>query len=159
MKDFVIRAARREDTGSLEGLIREMARFEKLEDQLRLTTEGLARSLFDQRSADAFLLEVEGRPVGYAIFFENFSTFEGRSGLYLEDIFILPGFRKQGLGKALFKAVAAEAVHRGCPRLEWACLDWNHQAIDFYRSLKAQPLDQWTVYRLTGEDLEQAGEE
>lgn len=159
MKDFMIRAARREDAGTLESLIREMARFEKLEDQLRLNSEGLARSLFDQRSADAFLLEVGGRPVGYAIFFENYSTFEGRSGLYLEDIFILPEFRKQGLGKALFKAVAAEAVRRGCPRLEWACLDWNHPAIDFYRSLKAQPLDQWTVYRLTGEDLEQAGKE
>jgi GNAT superfamily N-acetyltransferase len=154
--DPIIRSACREDAATIEGLIREMARFEKLEDQLMLTSESLERSLFDQRKADAFLLEVDGKAAGYAIFFENFSTFEGRAGIYLEDIFIAPEFRKQGLGKALFKAVAAEAVRRDCPRLEWACLDWNHQAIEFYRSLRAQPLEEWTVYRLTGKDLEQA---
>lgn len=157
--DHIIRYARREDAGTIEGLIREMARFEKLEDQLVLTSESLERSLFDQQKADALLLEVDGRAAGYAIFFENFSTFEGRAGLYLEDIFVAPGFRKQSLGKALFKAVAAEAVRRGCPRLEWACLDWNQNAIDFYLSLKAQPLDQWTVYRLTGEALKQVATE
>ncbi len=153
----LIRAAQPEDVLTIIGLIHEMAHFEKLEDQLVLTPELLEHYLFDQKKAEALLLEVQGSVVGYALFFESFSTFEGRTGLYLEDIFISKDQRSQGMGKALFKAVASEAVRRGCPRMEWACLDWNQHAIEFYLSLQAQPLEQWTVYRLTGDALKQAG--
>jgi len=158
-ENYLIRPAQRQDAQQIVGLIRAMAQYEKLENQVVVTPELLQTFIFDQHKAEVLLLEKQGIAVGYALFFESFSTFMGRSGLYLEDLFVNQAERGRGMGKALFKAVAAEAVRRGCPRLEWACLDWNQPSIDFYRSLQAEAMEQWTTYRLTGAALLQAGTE
>ena len=124
-----------------------------------VATEALLREwIFDREKAEVLFALSEGKEVGFALFFHNFSTFLGRAGLYLEDLFILEEERGRGYGKALLKKLAAVAVERGCGRLEWSCLDWNEPSIEFYRSLGAEQMDEWSVYRLSGETLRQAAE-
>jgi GNAT superfamily N-acetyltransferase len=149
-----IRSATKEDVPVLADLIRGLARYEKLEHQVVMTEDLLAAGLFGERPYAEVLLAVdEDRPVGFALFFHNFSTFLGRPGIYLEDLFVVPEERAGGIGRALLEHLARLAVDRGCGRLEWAVLDWNRDAIAFYERLGARPNSDWTVYRLTGEAL------
>ncbi len=149
-----IRQATRDDLPVIAELIRGLARFEKLEDEVVMTEELLAKGLFGDRPYAEVLLAVDDeRPVGFALFFHNFSTFLGRPGIYLEDLFVAPEERGSGIGRALLEHLARLAVDRGCGRLEWAVLDWNRDAIAFYERLGARPNSDWTVYRLTGEAL------
>jgi len=149
-----LRSAEKGDVRVIAELIRGLARYEKLEDQVEMTEELLATALFGERPyAEVVLAEDGGRPVGFALFFHNFSTFLGRPGIYLEDLFVLPEHRGSGIGRMLLAHLARLAVERGCGRLEWAVLDWNRDAIGFYERLGARPNSEWTVYRLTGEAL------
>jgi GNAT superfamily N-acetyltransferase len=149
-----IRSATKQDVPVLADLIRGLARYEKLEHQVVMTEDLLAAGLFGERPYAEVLLAVdEDRPVGFALFFHNFSTFVGRPGIYLEDLFVVPDERGSGIGRALLEHLARLAVDRGCGRLEWAVLDWNRDAIAFYERLGARPNSDWTVYRLTGEAL------
>lgn len=149
-----IRFATKDDVPVVAELIRGLARFEKLEHEVVMTDELLAASLFGERPyAEVLLAEDDGQAVGFALFFHNFSTFLGRPGIYLEDLFVVPEQRGRGLGRTLLAQLARLAVERGCGRLEWAVLDWNRDAIGFYERLGALPNSDWTVYRLTGEAL------
>jgi GNAT superfamily N-acetyltransferase len=149
-----LRSATRDDVPVIAELIRGLARFEKLEREVVMTEELLAAGLFGDRPyAEVVLAEDAGRPVGFALFFHNFSTFLGRPGIYLEDLFVLPERRGQGIGRMLLAHLARLAVERGCGRLEWAVLDWNKEAIKFYERLGARPNSDWTVYRIAGEAL------
>jgi len=151
---LVIRPGEKGDVPVIAELIRGLARFERLEDQVTLTEEKLTRSLFGDRPyAETLIAEDDGKPVGFALFFHNFSTFLGRPGLYLEDLFVLPEGRGKGVGRKLLERLAQVAVERDCGRLEWAVLDWNKDAIRFYERLGARPNEDWTTYRLTGEPL------
>ena len=134
-----------------------LADYEHMSDQVIATPELLREWLFEKQKAEVIFALAEGREVGLALFFHNFSTWLGRAGVYLEDLFVLPQERGHGYGKALLKELARITVERGCGRLEWACLDWNQPSIDFYtKGMGAVPMDEWTVYRLTGETLEEA---
>jgi GNAT superfamily N-acetyltransferase len=149
-----IRSATKADVPVVAELIRGLARYEKLEHEVVMTEDLLAAGLFGERPYAEVLLAVdEDRPVGFALFFHNFSTFLGRPGIYLEDLFVVPDERGSGIGRALLEHLARLAVDRGCGRLEWAVLDWNRDAIAFYERLGARPNSDWTVYRLTGEAL------
>jgi len=149
-----IRPAEAADVPVIADLIRALARFERLEHEVVMTEELLERALFGDRPyAEVVLAEDGGRPVGFALFFHNFSTFLGRPGIYLEDLFVVPEHRARGIGRDLLVHLARLAVERGCGRLEWAVLDWNQEAIRFYERLGARPNSDWTVYRLTGEAL------
>lgn len=142
------------------GLIRQLARFEKLEHEVVLTEGLLMAGLFGARPyAEAVLAEEDGQSIGIALFFHNFSTFLARPGIYLEDLFVLPDHRGRGVGRALLVHLAHVAAERGCGRLEWAVLNWNHEAINFYERLGADANSEWTVYRLTGEALRTLGRE
>ena len=142
------------DEGIILEFIRALATYEKMLDEV-VATEGLLREwIFEKGKAEVIFAVVGGEEVGFALFFHNFSTFLGRAGIYLEDLFVKPEHRDKGYGKALLAKVAAIAVERGCGRLEWACLDWNQPSIDFYLAAGAQPMDDWTIYRLTGDALE-----
>jgi GNAT superfamily N-acetyltransferase len=152
-----IRSATAADVPALLALIRDLAAYERLADQMVATETDLQAALFGPRAnAEALLAEVDGSQVGFAVFIHNFSTFLGRPGLYLEDLFVRPGHRRRGVGKALFRHLARLAVERGCGRFEWSVLDWNAPAISFYRSVGALPLSGWTVFRLVGDDLARA---
>lgn len=151
--EFCIRFATEADVPVILELIKGIAAYEKMLDQVVATEEILHEWLFEKQKAEVLLGEVNGESVGFALFFHNFSTFLGRGGLYLEDIFIRPAFRGRGYGKAFFRRLAAIAVERGCGRMEWVCLDWNKPSIDFYRSMGAVPMDDWTIYRLTSDQL------
>ena len=153
-----LRYAERKDTAVILNFIKELALYENMLDQVVATEELLAEWLFDKKAAEVIFAVEDGREVGFALFFHNFSTFLGRAGIYLEDLFVLPEYRGRGFGKALLRKLAQIAVERGCGRLEWACLDWNKPSIDFYLSLGAKPLDDWTVYRLTGDTLRKMAE-
>lgn len=159
MSQITFRFAGPEDTGLILSFIRELADYEKMLDQVVATEELLREQLFDKHGAEVLFALADGQEVGFALFFHNFSTFLGRRGLYLEDLFVKPAFRGQGYGKALLKKLARIAVERGCGRLEWACLDWNQPSIDFYLSMGAQPMNDWTVYRLTGDSLNRMAQE
>jgi GNAT superfamily N-acetyltransferase len=149
-----IRSATRADVAAVLRLIRALAEYEKLLHEAVATEEQLARTLFGERpSAEVLLAEEGGSAVGLALFFQNYSTFLARPGIYLEDLYVEPEARGRGIGKALLQAVARIAVERQCGRFEWAVLDWNTPAIDFYKSLGAHPMHDWTVFRLTGEAL------
>jgi len=149
-----LRAATRDDVPVIAELIRGLARFEKLDHEVVMTEELLDAGLFGDRPyAEVVLAEDDGRPVGFALFFHNFSTFLGRPGIYLEDLFVIPEHRGGGIGRMLLAHLARLAVERGCGRMEWAVLDWNRDAIQFYERLGARPNSDWTVYRLTGEAL------
>jgi len=153
-----IRLARPADAALVLRFIRALAEYEKLSDQVVSTEAGITETLFGPRpAAESLIAEVDGVPAGFAIFFSNYSTFLARPGIYLEDLFVLPDFRRQGVGRALFGHVARLAVERRCGRFEWSVLDWNEPAIAFYRSLGAVPLADWTVFRLTGEALGRVG--
>ncbi len=151
---FHIRYAEPKDTATILSFIKGLAEYEKMSEDVIADEQTLAEWLFDKQRAEVILAVAEGREVGFALFFHNFSTFLGRAGIYLEDLFVLPEERGKGYGKALLKALASIAVDRGCGRLEWSCLDWNQPSIDFYLSLGAKPMTDWTVYRVAGETLE-----
>ncbi len=143
-----------EDVPLVLRFIRELAEYERLAHAVVATPEELREQLFGERpSAEVLIAREEGEPAGFAVFFHNFSTFLGRRGLYLEDLYVRPELRGRGVGRALLRALARVAAERGCGRLEWSVLDWNEPAIRFYRSLGARPLEEWTVYRLDGEAL------
>ena len=148
-----IRFATREDTGKILAFIKELAAYEKMENEVVATEALLSEWIFDKQKAEVIFAVEDGVEVGFALFFHNFSTFLGRAGIYLEDLYIKPEYRGRGFGKALIKKLAAIAKERGCGRLEWWCLDWNRPSIDFYLSLGAQPMNDWTVYRVTGDAL------
>ena len=152
--DFEIRPARIEDVPIILGLIRDLATYERAPNEVTATEEQLVDVLFDKRPAAEVLLAFEGKsPVGFAVFFHNFSTWLGRPGLYLEDLFVKPEKRGKGYGRALLVDLARIALDRGCGRMEWAVLNWNEPAIRFYRSLGAKPMDEWTIFRLSGEGI------
>jgi GNAT superfamily N-acetyltransferase len=156
MKDGLrIEPATEADVPLILSFIHKIAEYEKLSHEVVATEETLRASLFGpRRAAEVLLAYWEGAPAGYAVFFHNFSTFLGRAGIYLEDLFVEPELRGKGIGKALLASVAREARDRGCGRLEWAVLDWNKPSIDFYLSLGALPKDEWTIFRMTGEAIE-----
>ena len=148
--------ATRSDVPLILGLIKELAEYERLAHEVVASEEVLAETLFGARPyAEVLLAFYEDQSVGYALYFHSYSTFLGRPGIYLEDLFVRPPFRGKGIGKALLAALARVASERNCGRLEWAVLNWNEPAIGFYKSLGAKPMDTWTVYRLTGEPLAQ----
>jgi len=150
---FQIRQARENDISAIFDFICELADYEKLSDDVTATEEILFESLFVKKQAEVLIAELDGKPVGFALFFHNFSTFKGRACLYLEDLYIKPDFRGKRFGKELFRALAKIAVERNCERFEWSVLDWNEPSINFYKKMGAFPMSEWTVYRLTGEAL------
>lgn len=152
------RDAERKDVPLILQFIKEIAAYEKMSDQVIADETTLETWIFDKEKAEVFFVMEEGKEVGFALYFHNFSTFVGRGGIYLEDVYILPEYRGKGYGKAILKKLAAIAVERGCGRMEWVCLDWNQPSIDFYLSLGAQPMSDWTLYRLTGDALAQLAE-
>ena len=154
MSKLTFRTAEEKDCGLILFFIRELAAYERMLDEVVATEELLREQLFRRHGAEVIFACEDGKEVGFALFFHNFSTFVGRAGLYLEDLYVLPEYRGKGYGKALLKKLAAIAVERGCGRMEWVCLDWNQPSIDFYRSLGARPMDEWTIYRVAGESLE-----
>lgn len=150
-----IRKAQKSDTSVILNFIKLLAEYEKLAHEVIASEELLAEQVFGEKSpVQVLIAELDEKPVGFALYFYNFSTFLGRKGIYLEDLFVLPETRGQGVGKRLLQALAAQAVAEGCGRVEWSVLDWNKPAIDFYKSIGAQPMDEWTVYRLTGDSLQ-----
>ena len=153
MSDFKIRFAVREDIPTLLALIRELADYEHMLDAVVADPDEMASWMFEKQVAECLIAEVGDVPVGMALFFHNYSTWLGKAGIYLEDLYVKPEYRGHGHGKGLIRELARIAVERGCGRLEWWCLDWNKPSIDFYLSLGAQPMDEWTTYRLTGEGL------
>lgn len=155
MRSFNIRPARPEEAGLVLDFIKKLAVYEKCSDDVVADEATIYHSLFVERSAEVVLAEEDGAVVGFALFFHNFSTFVGRKGMYLEDLFILPEKRGLGYGKALLKYVAKLAVERNCGRMEWICLDWNESALSIYHSIGAVPLSDWTVQRLDERALRQ----
>lgn len=154
MEDITFRRAAEPDLPLILEFIRELAEYEHMSGEVVATEELLRDWLFERRAAEVIFAEAEGREVGFALFFGNFSTFLGRGGIYLEDLFVKEQYRGRGYGRALLRELARIALSRGCGRLEWACLDWNRPSIDFYLSLDAEPMDEWTTYRLSGKTLE-----
>ena len=159
MSRAAFRGACPEDTALILRFIRELAAYEQLEDQVVADEETLRRWIFEKKGAEVLFVLEDGREVGFALYFHNFSTFLGRSGVYLEDLFVLPEYRGRGYGKALLCRLTAIAKEEDCGRLEWWCLDWNKPSIDFYKSMGAEPMEDWTVYRVAGETLDKLAEE
>ena len=153
-ENVTFRFAAEKDCSLILSFIHQLAAYEKMSDQVVATKELLREWIFAKQKAEVLFICDGEREVGFALFFHNFSTFLGRAGIYLEDLFVLPAYRNKGYGKALLKKLARITVERGCGRLEWYCLDWNKPSIDFYMSLGAVPMDDWTTYRLTGATLE-----
>lgn len=152
------RYANEKDCPLILDFIRRLAEYEKMPDQVVATEELLREWIFEKQKAEVIFVLDNGREVGFALFFHNFSTFLGRAGIYLEDLFVLPEHRGRGYGKALLKKLAQITLERGCGRLEWSCLDWNRPSIDFYVSMGAAAMDDWTTYRLTGDTLKKMAE-
>ncbi len=153
MPDFRFAAA--DDCSLILDFIRRLAEYEKMSDQVVATEALLEEWIFEKKKAEVIFACEDGKEVGFALFFHNFSTFLGRAGIYLEDLFVLPEYRGRGYGRALLKKLAQITVERGCGRLEWACLDWNQPSIDFYLSLGAVQMDAWSTYRLAGDTLQE----
>jgi GNAT superfamily N-acetyltransferase len=150
----MVRAASAKDVPAIAGMIRELAEFEKLLDKCEVTEESLHRHLFgEKRAAEALVMEVEGKAVGYAIYFLTFSTFLGRPGIYLEDIYVQPAHRGQGIGTSVFRHLARVCLDRGYGRLEWSVLDWNTKAKAFYEGMGAKQLEEWEMMRMTEEAM------
>ena len=149
MSEVTFRMAGEQDVKLILEFIRALAEYEHMLDQVVADPETLRRELFERHRAEVLFAVAEGREVGFALFFHNFSTFLGRAGLYLEDLFVRPEYRGRGYGRALLKKLARIARERGCGRMEWWCLDWNQPSIAFYQSLGAKAMDEWTVFRLT----------
>ena len=158
MNAYKFRYAEAADAGLILEFIRDLAAYEKMADEVIATEELLQEWIFEKGKAEVIFVLEEGKEVGFALFFHNFSTFLGRSGLYLEDLFVKTEYRGKGYGKALLKKLAQIALERGCGRMEWWCLDWNQPSIDFYRSLDAEPMEEWTTYRLAGKTLQKMAE-
>lgn len=156
---LTFRYAVRKDIPLILQFIRDLAEYEKLLDEVVADEATLEEWIFDQKKAEVIFAMQEGKEVGFALFFHNFSTFLGRAGLYLEDLFVLPEYRGKGYGKQILQKLAAIAVERKCGRLEWWCLDWNQSSIDFYLSLGAEPMSDWTVYRISGDILQDLAQE
>jgi len=156
--EITFRYAKKQDLALILDYIKGLAEYENLENEVVATEEILEEWIFNQKKAEVILAQADGEEAGFILFFHNFSTFLGRAGIYLEDLYVKPEFRGSGVGKALLKKLGAITVERGCGRLEWSCLDWNQKSIDFYRSLGAVPMDEWTVYRVTGDTLKQLAE-
>ncbi len=154
MLDITIRNASIEDASLILDFVKGLAIYEKAESEVTATPEDIKQSLFgDESKADALICSIDQQPVGFAVYFYNYSTWLGRPGIYLEDLFVLPEYRGSGAGKALLKHLAKFAVSQNCPRFEWSVLDWNTPAIEFYYGLGAKPQDEWIKYRLSGEAL------
>ncbi|MFI3167929.1 MAG: GNAT family N-acetyltransferase [Bacillota bacterium] len=154
MANFEIRQAKQGDEETILKFINQLAIYEDMADDVVATPQLLKEWIFEKEKAEVLFAVENGVEVGIALFFHNFSTFLGRAGIYLEDLFVLKEYRGKGYGKALLKHLAKITVERGCGRLEWACLDWNKPSIDFYLQVGATPMQEWTTYRLTGETLE-----
>ncbi len=155
---FEIVSATQNDCAEILRFINELAAYEKMSDEVVATEELLKEWISEKQKAEVIFAVEDGKKVGFALFFHNFSTFLGRSGIYLEDLFVLPEYRGKGHGKVLLKELARITVERGCGRLEWCCLDWNKPSIDFYLSLGAKPMEDWTIYRMTGDELKNFAE-
>lgn len=151
--DFKLRFAEEKDVPTILGFIKELAEYEKLSHEVVATEEILKNSLFNLKVAEVVIGEYNNKPIGFILFFHNFSTFKGRPGIYLEDLYIQPDMRGRGFGKMFLAFLAKLAIERECARLEWACLDWNEPSIKFYKSLGAIPMDEWTVYRVHNQEL------
>lgn len=152
-KKLDFRYAERKDIPLILQFIKDLAEYEKMSDEVVATEELLEEWLFEKKKAEVLFAVADGTEVGFALFFHNFSTFLGRAGVYLEDLFVKPEYRSCGYGKAILKKLAQIAVERGCGRLEWCCLNWNKPSIDFYLSLGAEPMKDWTIYRIAGNTL------
>jgi GNAT superfamily N-acetyltransferase len=148
-----LRFAAAEDAPLVLEFVRELAEYEHLLDNMQATAEDFRKYIFEEKKAEVIIIEYDGQAAGFALFFYNFSTFLGRPGIYLEDLFVKPAFRGKGLGKFLLTFIAHLAVERNCGRLEWACLNWNEPSIAFYKSQGARPLSEWTTYRVMGQEL------
>lgn len=148
------RFAQREDCALILQFIRQLAEYEQLLSEVVASEQTLETWIFDKEKAEVVFAIEDGKEVGFALFFHNFSTFLGRAGIYLEDLYVMPDYRGKGYGKALLQKLAQIAIERGCGRLEWWCLDWNKPSIDFYKSMGAQAMEEWTVYRMAGDTLE-----
>jgi len=154
MKDGIaFRFAEEADTGLILTFVKALAEYENMSDMVSATEETLREWIFEKKKAEVIFARKDGKEIGFVLFFHNFSTFLGKASLYMEDLFVLPEYRGQGFGRALLERLAQIAVERGCGRLEWQCLDWNKPSIAFYLSVNAQPMSDWTGYRLTGEDM------
>lgn len=153
------RDATREDVPLILWFIRQIAAYQKLSEEVIADEATLAEWIFDKKCAEVFFIMENGKEVGFTLFFHNFSTFVGRAGIHLEDIYVIPEYRGKGYGKRMLKRLAKIAVDRNCGRLEWACLDWNQPSIDFYLSLGAKPMTEWTEYRVDGETLQTLAQE
>jgi len=151
---FSIRFAVEEDTPLILDFIKELASYEKMSDEVTADTETLRESLFNDHGAEVLIGSWHDRPVSFALFFHNFSTFLGKKGLYLEDLYVKPEMRGKGIGLAMMKTLAGIAKRRGCGRMEWWCLDWNEPSIEFYRRIGAKPMNDWTVFRITENDFD-----
>ena len=154
-RHVTFRTAERQDVPLILQFIRELAEYEGMLDQVVANESTLETWIFDKEKAEVIFVLEDGKEVGFALFFHNFSTFLGRAGIYLEDLYVKPEYRKKGYGKALLKKLAVIAAERGCGRLEWWCLDWNKPSIAFYLSLGAEPMSDWTVYRIAGATLQE----
>lgn len=155
--DLKIKFAEEKDIEIIFSFIKELAKYEKLQNEVTATKEMLREQLFEKKYAEVLLARLDNKVIGFALFFHNFSTFMGKSGLYLEDLFVKEDFRGKGYGKIILQFLAKLALERNCGRLEWSVLDWNQEAIDFYKSLGARMMDEWKVFRLTGTELKQLG--
>lgn len=153
MCELAFRYATKNDVSIILHFIRELASYEKMLPDVIATEDNLREWIFKKQKAEVLFPMVDGKEIGFALFFHNFSTFLGRAGIYLEDLYVEPEYRGKGYGKAVLKKLAHIAVERDCGRLEWWCLDWNKPSIDFYLSLGAEPMQDWTVYRLAGDTL------
>lgn len=159
IEGFTIRFAEEKDVPLILQFIKGLAEYEKLSHEVVATEDILRKSLFKQKAAEVIIGEYHNEPVGFALFFHNFSTFLGRPGLYLEDLFIIPEMRGKGFGKTMLSFLAKIAVDRNYGRFEWWCLDWNQPSIEFYKSIGAVPMDEWTTFRVTGKELEDLAKE
>ena len=160
MEGFKIRKAKEADVSVILGFIRELAEYEKLLDQVVATEESLKDTLFGERPfAEVIIGELNSKPIGFALFFHNYSSFHGKPGLYLEDLYVQPNYRGHGYGKILLSYLAKLAVERNCGRFEWSVLDWNEPAIQFYKKIGAKPMSEWTIQRLDGAALEKLANE
>ena len=158
MEPMQFRYAEEKDVPLILQFIKDLAEYEHMLDEVVTTEELLTEWIFQKEKAEVIFVLEDGKEVGFALFFHNFSTFLGRAGIYLEDLYVKPEYRHKGYGKGLLKKLAQIAVERGCGRLEWWCLDWNQPSIDFYLSLGAEPMEDWTVYRIAGDTLHKLAE-
>lgn len=156
---ITFRFAAPDDTALILSFIKKLAEYERMLDEVSATEELLREWIFEKQKAEVLFAQKDGEEIGFALFFHNFSTFLGKAGIYLEDLFVLPQYRGKGYGKAMLQKLSQIALERGCGRLEWWCLDWNTPGIGFYQSLNAEPMSDWTVYRLCGKAMENLARE